>query len=126
MKLNIAQANSFVYPDMMVVCGDIDFLKNRTDIITNPILIIEVLSPSTQAFDRSKKFEYYRSVASMREYVLVSQEEPMIEVFFRQTEKIWLYSAVKGIEERVVLQTIEHELALKDVYRKVDWNQPAL
>ncbi|OQX02704.1 MAG: hypothetical protein BWK80_57255 [Desulfobacteraceae bacterium IS3] len=126
MKLNIAQANSFVYPDLMVVCGDIDFFKNRTDIITNPILIIEVLSPSTQAFDRSKKFEYYRSVTSMREYVLVSQEEPMIEIFFRQNEKIWLYSAVKGLEARVVLQTIEHELALKDIYRKVDWNQPAL
>jgi len=126
MKLNIAQANSFVYPDLMVVCGDIDFLKNRTDIITNPILIIEVLSPSTQAFDRSKKFEYYRSVTSMREYVLVSQEDAMVEVFFRQNEKIWLYSAVKGLEARVVLQTIEHEHALKDIYRKVDWNQPAL
>lgn len=121
MKLNISHANSFVYPDVMVVCGKIEFFENRRDTIRNPVLIIEVLSPGTQAFDRGKKFEYYRMVPSVREYVIVSQEEAMTEVFYRQDAKTWLYSVARGLEEKILLRTINHEIALKDIYRKVDW-----
>ncbi len=121
MKLNIPQADSFVYPDIMVVCGKVGFFGDRTDIITNPILIAEVLSPGTQVFDRGKKFEYYRSVPSVKEYLLVSQEKPMVEAFFRQDAKTWLYSVAEGLEETVCLRSIEYELALRDIYRKVLW-----
>ncbi len=121
MKLDIPKLNSFVYPDAMVVCGDIEFYENRTDIIRNPILIIEVLSPSTESFDRSGKFQYYQTVSSVREYVLISQEKPMIEVYYKQDERNWLYSVVKGLEEKILLRTIQCELTLKDIYRKTDW-----
>jgi Uma2 family endonuclease len=119
MKLEISKENLFVYPDLMAVCGEIGFSGNRTDIITNPVLIIEVLSPATHAFDRSKKFEFYRTVPSLREYVLISQEQAMVEVFYRQDSKIWLYTVAKGIGESVLLRSINYELALKDIYRKV-------
>jgi Uma2 family endonuclease len=121
MKLDIPKLNSFVYPDVMVVCGDIEFYENRTDIIRNPILIIEVLSPSTESFDRSGKFQYYQTVLSVKEYVLISQEKPMIEVYYKQDERNWLYSVANGLDEKILLRTIQCELALRDIYRKTDW-----
>ena len=121
MKLEIAEHSLFVYPDVTVVCGEIEFSEGRTDIITNPVLIIEVLSPGTEMFDRGDKFAYYRTVPSLREYVLVSQHSPIVEVYHRQDEKTWLYSVSKGIDESVIFQTIQHELSLKDIYQKVAW-----
>lgn len=121
MKLDIAKSDSFVYPDAMVVCGEIEFYENRTDIIRNPILIIEVLSPSTESFDRSGKFQYYQTVLSVKEYVLISQEKAMIEVYYKQDERNWLYSFAKGLDEKILLRTIQCELALRDIYRKTDW-----
>ncbi len=121
MKLEIAEHSLFVYPDVTVVCGEIEFSEGRTDIITNPVLIIEVLSPGTEMFDRGDKFAYYRTVPSLREYVLVSQHSPIVEVYHRQDENSWLYSVSKGIDESVVFQTIHLELFLKDIYQKVDW-----
>lgn len=121
MKLDIPKVNSFVYPDVMVVCGDIEFCENRTDIIRNPILIIEVLSLSTESFDRSGKFQYYQSISSVKEYILISQKEAMIEVYYKQDERNWLYSVAKGLDEKILLRTIQCELALRDIYRKTDW-----
>jgi len=121
MKLDIPKLNSFVYPDVMVVCGEIEFYENRTDIVRNPILIIEVLSPSTESFDRSGKFQYYQTVLSVKDYVLISQEKPMIEVYYKQDERNWLYSVAKGLEEKILLSTIQCELSLRDIYRKTDW-----
>lgn len=123
MKLDIPQANTFVYPDLMVICGDIQFVEHRTDIVANPVLVMEVLSPNTESSDRGKKFGYYRTLSSLREYVLVSQTEPLIEVFYRQNEKTWQYTVVSGLTENVLLQTLQAEIALKDVYQKVVWEE---
>jgi Uma2 family endonuclease len=121
MKLDIPKENAFVYPDGMVVCGEVEFFEDRNDIITNPMLVIEVLSPATQAFDRGKKFKYYRSMPSLQEYVLISQEEPLVESYFRQDGKTWLYTVVRGIDDRLVLSSLEHDIGLKEIYRKVDF-----
>ncbi len=110
---------------MMVVCGKIEIYENQNDIIQNPMLIVEVLSPSTESFDRGRKFEYYRTVASLTEYVLVSQKEPIVEIYFKQNEKNWLYSVAKGIEENIVLQSLSSGIGLKEIYQKVenaDWD----
>jgi Uma2 family endonuclease len=120
MKLEISEANAYLYPDVTVVCGDVELSDGRTDIIRNPVLVVEVLSPGTQSYDRGKKFEYYRMVGSIQEYVLVSQEQAMIEIFYRQDEKTWLYSVVKGLDETVFLRTIDYRIPLKDVYRKAE------
>ncbi len=120
MKLDIAAASAFVYPDVMVVCGDIDFYENRTDVVRNPILIIEVLSPGTESFDRGKKFGFYRKIPSLREYLLVSQEEPILERFFRQEDHRWLYDAVTGLDGTVSVESIRYALSMKDLYHKVE------
>jgi Uma2 family endonuclease len=126
MKLDIPKENAFVYPDGMVVCGEVVFSENRNDIITNPMLVIEVLSPATQAFDRGKKFKYYRSIPFLQEYVLISQEEPLVESYFRQDGKTWLYTVVRGIGDKVVLSSIAYEIALKEIYRKVIFEDSAV
>lgn len=123
MKLDIPQANTYVYPDLMVICGDIQFVEHRTDIVANPVLVMEVLSPNTESFDRGKKFGYYRTLSSLQEYVLVSQTEPLIEVFYKQDEKTWQYTVVRGLTENVLLQTLHAEIALKDIYQKVVWEE---
>ncbi len=120
MKLRIDAVDSFVYPDVAVVCGDIQFYEERRDIITNPVLIIEVLSPSTRSFDRGEKFEYYRTLPSLKEYVLISQDKPIVESYYKQDEKKWLYSVANGPEESIYLQSIDCNLALKDIYHKTE------
>jgi Uma2 family endonuclease len=123
MKLAIAKTNSYVYPDLMVVCGDIELAENTGDAITNPVLIIEVLSPSTESFDRGLKFAYYRSLPSLKEYVLVSQDEPQIEAYYKQDEKIWIYTVARGLEDKIAFRSIDTELALSEVYRKIVWDK---
>lgn len=119
MKLEISPKNAFVYPDIMVVCGRPELAPGCTDAITNPTLIIEVLSPSTESFDRGKKFEYYRALPSLKEYVLVSQNRPAVETFFKQDERNWLFTAVNGLSKSIVLQSLDDEIALQDIYKKV-------
>ncbi|MDM8535422.1 Uma2 family endonuclease [Desulfobacterales bacterium HSG17] len=123
MKLDIPKENSFVYPDAMVVCGDIEFSGDRTDIIKNPLLIIEILSTGTQAFDRGDKFKFYRSIPSFQEYILISQDEPMVETYYKQDPKTWIYTIVKGLDEMVLLRALEYELSMKDIYQKTDLKQ---
>jgi len=123
MKLEIAEIDSYVYPDVMVVCGDVILAEKTTDVITNPVLIVEVLSPGTESFDRGKKFEYYRTVPSLKEYVLVSQDKARIEVFFRQNDNVWQYTAFEGFGESVVLRSLGCEIALEDIYHKYHRNR---
>ena len=126
MKLDIPRYNLFVYPDMMVVCGRSNFLNRERTPLKTLSWLIEVLSLSTgHAFDRGKKFTYIRSVLSIQEYVLVSQDEPMVEAFYKQDEKTWTYTVVRGLEETITFQTIQHEFALKDIYQKIEW-EPAM
>ncbi len=123
MKLEVASANAFMYPDAMVVCGPVVPAENTTHAIVNPVVIIEVLSPSTESFDRGKKFTYYQTIKSLREYILVSQEEPRVETFFRQDASHWLYTVAKGLDAVIPVQSLERELKLSDIYLKVDWEQ---
>lgn len=123
MKLDIPAYNLFVYPDVMVACGEVEFVGNRTDIIRNPLLIIEVLSPSTEQVDRMKKFVYYQSIPSIQEYALIWQDEPRIEVYFKQKEKSWLYTVAAGLDDTITFRSINHKFRLADIYHKVDWQQ---
>ncbi len=126
MKLEIAEADAFVYPDLMVICGKIEFAENRKDAVTNPVLIIEVLSPGTESFDRGKKFEYYQMIPSLKEYVLVSQETPAVETYLRQDKNQWLYTVAKGLDETILFSSLEYEIALKDIYHKVNFKDVLL
>lgn len=91
MKVWIQSAKSFVYPDISAVCEAPQFHSDEQDILLNPILIIEVLSPSTERYDRGKKFQQYRELASLREYLLIAQDSPRIECFVRQEGDVWQF-----------------------------------
>jgi Uma2 family endonuclease len=110
----------YAYPDVVVVCGEAQFLENRRDTLLNPTLIIEVLSPSTEAYDRGLKFELYRSVESIREYVLVSSERALVEKYTRQSTDQWLLTSANKLEETIHLQSIDFGLRLANLYEKVE------
>ena len=110
----------YAYPDIVVVCGEAQFLEGRRDTLLNPTLIIEVLSPSTEAYDRGLKFELYSSVESLREYVLVSSERARVERFIRQASDQWLLTSANKLEDTIHLESIDFDLRLADLYEKVE------
>lgn len=122
-KVEIQRGRQYFYPDAMVVCGKVEFAKKRTDTIKNPLLIVEILSPATEAFDRNKKFAAYRTLPSLREYVLVYQDEPQIEAFFKEDEKTWRYTVARDLEDTIRLLSLDCDLALRDIYQKIEWEQ---
>ena len=124
LKIDIAKHNQYLYPDASVFCGKPIFSEGRKDIIQNPILIVEVLSEPTETYDRTLKFDKYRSIDSFKEYVLISQTEMRVEVFFKQNESQWFYSVYTQEEEWVKLQLLDIQIALKDIYHKVDLESP--
>ena len=121
MKVRMPDSRKFFYPDVVVVCGELQFHDERKDIITNPDLVVEVLSPSTEAFDRGVKFEAYRTIESLKEYVLVSQEKPMVEQYVRNDDGKWTYTAVGGLESSLALPSVGCALNLGAVYKRVEF-----
>jgi len=112
----------FSYPDVSVVCGEPKFHDERRDVLLNPTLIVEVLSPGTELFDRGEKFHRYRTcLESLQDYVLVSTDAPMVELFQRQAGGFWLYSAATGLDARVALPSIACELSLADIYERLEF-----
>ena len=114
----------YTYPDASVVCGPLEVDALSPNSVTNPTLIVEVLSKSTEAYDRGKKFDHYRTIKSLREYVLVSQDEPMIQYFLRNDDGSWTMKAVSGLEGTIRLESIGCQMRLADVYDRVDFNEP--
>ncbi|MDT4330679.1 Uma2 family endonuclease [Methylomonas sp. MED-D] len=118
MRVKAAKARSYHYPDVAVVCGKPEFEDTQLDTLLNPTLLIEVLSPSTEAYDRGAKFADYRKIASLREYLLVIQDQPGIERYLRQGE-VWILSESLGLDANVPLESIDCQLSLREVYDKV-------
>jgi len=118
LKVRVPNSKRFFYPDVSVVCGDDEFADDEQDVILNPTLIVEVSSQSTAAFDRGKKFLSYQQISSLQEYLLVSQDEILVEGYARQGNDTWLYSKLTDLEGSLSLRSIECELGLKDVYDK--------
>ena len=126
MKMDIACYDCFLFPDASAVCGPLEFAEQRNDAIKNPSLLVEVLSPSTEGYDRGLKFKMYRSLPSFKEYVLISQDEPLVEVFTRQNSETWSYHVHQGLDTGVTLTAIEHTIKLKDIYQKVTFEEQPL
>jgi Uma2 family endonuclease len=118
MRVRIPYPRSYVYPDLAAVCEDAEFEDEGLDTLLNPVLIIEVLSSSTERYDRGAKFGLYRRIESLREYVLVSQETAHIERFVKREEG-WVLSDTEGLEATLRLETVGCELALSDIYDRV-------
>jgi len=124
MRLKV-QSNSvsFRYPDTMVICGKPDFANNRTDIVTNPAVIVEVLSPTTALQDHNQKLDEYIQIPSVQHYVLISQHSAKVEVYTRQNDGTWIYAQAKGLAATVELMAINCTLRLAKLYEKVKFEQ---
>ncbi len=107
----------YVYPDIVITCGDPQFEDNEFDTLTNPVVIIEVLSKSTEAFDRGKKFDFYQNIPTIQEYILVSQDKYRVEQYIRQEQQNkWEYRSLKNIEQILELKSVNYELPLSEIY----------
>jgi len=119
LKIHIAAANSFVYPDVFVVCGEEAYYEDRPLAVTNPILIVEVLSESTANWDRSGKFRLYEQLDSLEEYMIVEQNLPQIDVFRRNAEGLWVLEHYDGLEASIELKSVGVQLPAHEIYSNI-------
>jgi len=118
MRVRANPAVSYFYPDVVVVCGEPRFEDDTFDTLLNPILVVEVLSPSTAAFDRGEKFEHYKQLVSLQEYILISQDRVRVECYRHQGTR-WLHHTFGSLEDALSLASIECEVPLRAIYRRV-------
>ncbi len=107
------------FPDISVVCGPLTFHRGRKDILTNPVLVVEVLSDSTEAYDRGEKFLHYQTIPSLTDYLLVSQDEARVQLFTR-VGNLWQPREVTGRAGEIYLPSVDMTLALSDAYALID------
>ena len=119
LRIRVSPDGLYTYPDIAVVRGKPEFSDDQKDTLVNPALIIEVLCPSTEAYDRGFKSVQYRKLPSLQEYALVSQTEPRIELFRRQTNGDWLLSEYAGTQGTCRFDSVNCQVALADVYDRI-------
>ncbi|MCB1825663.1 MAG: Uma2 family endonuclease [Candidatus Competibacteraceae bacterium] len=120
MRVKVDPTGLYTYPDIVVTCGKAQFDDTHLDTLLNPVLIVEVLSDSTEAYDRGRKFEHYRKLESLAEYVLIAQNRPHIESYRRQANQQWLLTECGTPDGALRLVSIDCELALAEIYDKVE------
>lgn len=124
-KIRIEQYNKFVYPDAVVICEKPAFYQNRKDTITNPLVVVELLSDSTKEYDRTLKYEYYRTIPSFKEYVLVHQDRKHVSVYTKQPDATWIVRDYDGDDATAILYAIQQcPLSLKRLYRGLEIVNP--
>ena len=120
MRVKVSATGLYTYPDVTVVCGEARFEDDQQDTLRNPTVVIEVLSGSTEDYDRGRKFAQYRQIESLAEYVLIAQEKHHVERFRRQDNNQWLLSETNRLADTISLESIDCELALAEIYDKVE------
>ena len=126
MKVRTSYSGLYAYPDLIVVCGEPVFLDKRGDVLLNPKVLFEVLSPSTDIYDRTEKFFRYQILESFTDYVLIAQSEPRIEHWSRRPNSGWHFNLVKGIENRLVVASIDCTLELARIYNGIEFPETPL
>lgn len=123
MRVQVSANGLYTYPDVAVACPPIEFDGETRDTLLNPQVIVEVLSKSTEKYDRGKKFELFRELASLKQYILISQVEPRVDSYVRQADGVaWLMVPSAGLEGTLDFPTVECRLSLAEVYRDVDFS----
>ena len=120
-RVRIPNTKRYTYPDQIVGCDRLEFEDKNRDTLLNPVLLFEVLSPSTEGYDRGEKFRLYRSIPSFKEYVLVSQDQVMIELFRREDEKNWHFQVITDLDAVLHLESVQVDIPLREIYAKVDF-----
>ena len=122
-KIRTSYSGLYSYPDLSVVCGEPVFHNDKRDVLINPKVIFEVLSPSTERFDRGTKFLRYQTIDSFTDYVLIAQDEPRVEHFIRQEDGSWRYVVVRGMESKLTIASIDCAVALAGPYDKINFSE---
>ncbi|MCP4345431.1 MAG: Uma2 family endonuclease [Desulfobacterales bacterium] len=120
LRVKITDTGLYTYPDVTVVCGEEKFSDDRSDTLLNPKIIIEVLSDSTERYDRGTKFEHYRKLESLKEYVMISQNRPKIEKFFKNETGFWVLTESDEDNPVIILESVNCTLELSELYDKVE------
>jgi Uma2 family endonuclease len=121
MRLFVEKSGLFTYPDVMVVCGEPEIAKIRgLENLVNPVLIVEVLSPSTEAYDKGVKFDHYRGIGSLKEYVLVWQDKKRLARYTKKDDQNWLLTDFIGDDATIDLLSVDCALLMEEIYDKVD------
>lgn len=120
MRVKVSPTGLYTYPDVVVACGDVHFEDTQVDTLTNPTVIVEVLSPSTEAYDRGEKFAHYRRLPTLTDYLLISQERMRIEHFVRHGEQ-WLLTEISDPDGVVEIVSIGCRLALRSIYDRIEF-----
>ena len=123
MRVKVSPTGLYTYPDVTVACDQPRFEDEQSDTLVNPLVIVEVLSESTEAYDRGAKFEQYRRIDSFREYLLVAQDRVHLEHFSRQDDGNWLLREYSELTTKVKLESISCEVSLVDVYLKMNFDE---
>jgi len=116
LRIRVPAAGLYTYADCGVVCGDLELSSDQKDVLLNPLLIVEVLSPSTENYDRGKKFEMYRSIPSFSEYLHINQDRHYVEHYSRQDDGSWLLRDHSGPESTVAIARLGVQIPLSDLY----------
>lgn len=121
MRIKVLQTGLNTYPDLTIVCGPPEFTEpTKRDTLINPMVIIEILSPSTERYDRGMKFQQYRTIATLQEYVLIAQDAHHIERYTRHDSHMWMLTEADGSEASITLSSLNITLSLADIYEQVD------
>lgn len=116
MRIKVAPAGLYTYPDCSVVCGDLQTFSDQKDVVLNPLLIVEVLSPSTEAYDRGRKFEMYRMIESLREYLLIHQDRRHVEHYSKQDDRSWVLREYSGVDAVFAIPRLNASVPLNELY----------
>jgi Uma2 family endonuclease len=116
LRVKVAPTGLYTYPDCTVICGDLQFAGDQRDVVLNPLLIVEVLSPSTEGYDRGKKFESYRTIESLKEYLLIHQDRRHVEHYSKRDDGSWLLREYSGTEPTLAIPRLNTHILLADLY----------
>lgn len=122
LRLWIPQVRLYTYPDVMLVSGQLQFAEGRKDTITNPMIIVEVLSESTANYDRGEKFRLYRTIPTLQEYILISQSEMHVEQFAKTADNKWVFSENDDENSILALNSLQFQISFGDIYDKVEFD----
>ncbi|MGD1901787.1 MAG: Uma2 family endonuclease [Geitlerinemataceae cyanobacterium] len=120
-RLWIPDRDIYTYPDVMVMPRPANLKPDRRDTVMNPLFVVEVLSASTEQYDRGSKFEAYRTIPAFQEYWLISQHKPLVEQYVKQTGDRWLFEAHQGLKATAQVESLEVEIALADLYEAIEF-----
>jgi len=125
LKVKVPAYPPYRYPDVTALCGREIFESYLgLDVLVNPSLIVEVLSPSTEAFDLNEKFTYYKSIESFTEYLLVAQDRPHVTLYTKQTEEAWLHREFNDLQAKVFLSSLDCEISLAEIFLDIEFENP--